>query len=268
MLGVKSEKFPDCRTGDSALAVKIRKTLLITVQTPRSAFIQGARDQVPVLLGMIPFGMIAGAAPVAAGMEPWLAIAMSVIIYAGAAQLAAIQLMVLHAPVGVVIATVLIVNLRMAMYSAALAPYFRKLSLARRWCYAYLITDHSFAFVTATCKPDDPPEIISAYYRGVASVMWVAWQLCVIAGIVIGARVPASWSLDFTVPLVFLAVVAPALTTRAHFCAASVAAVAAIFTHSMPMRVGLIAAALTGIAVGTWLDARAEKSMMTKSALP
>ncbi len=241
---------------------------MITVQTPRSAFIQGARHQAPVLLGMIPFGMIAGAAPVAAGMEPWLAIAMSVIIYAGAAQLAAIQLMVLHAPAGVVIATVLIVNLRMAMYSAALAPYFCKLSLARRWCYAYLITDHSFAFVTTYCKPDDPPEIISAYYRGVASVMWVAWQLCVIAGIVIGARVPSSWSLDFTVPLIFLALVAPALATRAHVFAALVAAVAALFTHALPMRVGLIAAALTGIIVGTWLDARREKLLAQSGATP
>jgi 4-azaleucine resistance transporter AzlC len=226
------------------------------METPRSAFRAGMRDQAPIILGMIPFGLIAGAAPVAAGMDPWLAIAMNVIVYAGAAQLAAVSLMAQHVPVPIVIATVLVVNLRFVMYSAALAPYFARLSTGKKWLYSYVITDHGFALLTAKMKPDAPIHAIDNYYRGVAVMMWMSWNTFAIIGALVGARVPASWSLDFTIPLVFLALVLPSLTSRAHWWAAGVASVMAVFTFSMPLKLGLITSALVGVAVGTWLDLR------------
>jgi 4-azaleucine resistance transporter AzlC len=229
------------------------------MQTPRSAFFAGVRDQIPIIFGMLPFGMIAGAAPVASGMDPWLAMAMNVIIYAGAAQLAAISLMAQHVPMPIVVATALVVNLRFVMYSAALAPYFAKFSTPRKWLFSYLIVDHGFALLTAKYKPDDPPELIESYYSGITFTMWTTWQMAVGLGILLGTRVPPSWSLDFTIPLVFLALVLPSLTSRAHWCAAGAASVMAIFTQSMPLKLGLIAAAAVGIAVGTFLDMRQEK---------
>ena len=225
----------------------------------RAVFFSGVRDQAPIILGMIPFGMIAGAAPIASGMDPWLAMAMNVIIYAGAAQLAAISLMAQHVPMPIVVLTALVVNLRFVMYSAALAPYFSTLSTPRKWLYSYLIVDHGFALLVAKFKPDDAPELIDAYYRGVTFTMWVAWQLSVGLGILLGTRVPPSWSIDFSIPLVFLALVLPSLTTRAHWCAAAAASVTAVFTQSMPLKLGLIAAAVVGIVVGTFLDTRQQK---------
>jgi 4-azaleucine resistance transporter AzlC len=243
---------------------KLRSFLLM--QTPRSphrasrtAFFAGVRDQAPIILGMIPFGMIAGAAPVASGMDPWLAMAMNVIIYAGAAQLATISLMAQHVPMPIVVATALVVNLRFVMYSAALAPYFAKLSTSRKWLFSYLITDHGFALLTAKYKSDDAPELIEGYYGGVTCTMWISWQIAAALGVLVGAQVPPGWSLDFTIPLVFLALVLPSLTTRAHWCAAAAASVMAIFTQSMPLKLGLITAAVVGITVGTILDMRQEK---------
>jgi 4-azaleucine resistance transporter AzlC len=234
-----------------------------TLRSPsRSAFFAGVRDQVPIIFGMLPFGMIAGAAPVASGMDPWLAMAMNVIIYAGAAQLAAISLMAQHVPMPIVVATALVVNLRFVMYSAALAPYFAKLSTPRKWLFSYLITDHGFALLTAKFKPDDAPELIDGYYGGVTFTMWTTWQMAVALGILLGTKVPPGWSLDFTIPLVFLALVMPSLVTRAHWCAAGAASVMAIFTQSMPLKLGLIAAAAVGIVVGTLLDARNEKLLV------
>ena len=233
------------------------------MQTPRSpyrvAFLAGMRDQSPIILGMVPFGMIAGAAPVASGMDPWLALAMNVIIYAGAAQLAAISLMAQHVPVPIVVATALVVNLRFVMYSAALAPYFAKLSTPRKWLFSYLITDHAFALLTAKYKPDAAPELIKGYYSGVTFTMWTAWQTSALLGILLGTRVPPSWSLEFTIPLVFLALVLPSLTTRAHWFAAAAASLTAIFTQTMPLKLGLITAAVVGVVIGTWFDIRHEK---------
>jgi 4-azaleucine resistance transporter AzlC len=225
----------------------------------RAAFFSGVRDQAPIILGMLPFGMIAGAAPVASGMDPWLAMAMNIIIYAGAAQLAAISLMAQHVPMPIVVATALVVNLRFVMYSAALAPYFAKLSTSRKWLFSYLITDHGFALLTAKYKSDAAPELIEGYYGGVTCTMWISWQMAAALGVLVGAKVPPSWSLDFTIPLVFLALVLPSLTTRAHWCAAAAASVMAIFTQSMPLKLGLITAAVVGVAVGTILDMRQEE---------
>jgi predicted branched-subunit amino acid permease len=113
--------------------------------------------------------------------------------------------------------------------------------------------------LTTKLKPDAPQEVIDGYYRGLNYTMWCGWQICTITGALLGARVPASWSLDFTIPLVFLALVLPSLATRAHWTTAGVASVMAIFTHSMPLKLGLITSALAGVAIGTWLDMKSEK---------
>ena len=220
------------------------------MQTTRSAFNQGLRDQVPFILGYMPFGLITGAAAVSAGADPWLAMGMSVIMFAGAAQLAAISLLAQHAPAAIVVLTVLVVNLRMVMYSAAMAPYFRKTPTLRKWLFSYLLTDHGFALITTKFDKQHVPKHIDAYYFGVTSAMWCSWHASVAIGVFAGTLVPVRWSLDFAIPLVFLSLVLPALQTRSHWNAAIAATLAAAFCTSLPLKLGLIAAAATGILVG------------------
>lgn len=231
------------------------------MQTARSAFFQGLRDQVPFIPGFVPFGLITGAASISAGMDPWLSMAMSVIMFAGAAQLAALSLLAQHAPGGIVVLTVLIVNLRMMMYSAACAPYFRQTPRLRKWLFAYLLTDHVFAMLTTRFDKHHVPAYLDAYYFGVTGSMWCIWQASVAIGVFAGTLIPAQWSLDFAIPLVFLSLVFPALRTRSHWCAALAAGVAAAFCTALPLKLGLVAAAITGIVVGAlaerWSVARA-----------
>lgn len=220
------------------------------MNTTRSAYFAGLRDQSPGILGNIPFGLITGAAASSAGIDPWLALGMSVIMFAGAAQLAAISLIAQHAPGGIVVLTVLIVNLRMMMYSAAIAPYFRHTPRARKWLFSYLLTDHAFALITTKFDKHQPPEHLDAYYFGATSTMWWVWQAGVSVGIFAGTLVPAKWSLDFAIPLVFLSLVLPALKTRNHWIAALVAATAAACCASLPLKLGLIAGAVAGVIAG------------------
>ena len=226
------------------------------VQTRQQAYLQGAKDAFPSVIGLIPFGLIVGTASTAAGMDPWLALAMSIIVYAGASQLAAIALMVQSAPMAIVLATVLVVNLRFVMYSASLAPFFRELSTSRKWLLSYGLTDHLFALVNARFTPDGSHKHVDAYYIGGAVPTWLTWNTMVAIGIFAGTLVPKQWSLDFAIPLVFLALVFPALTTRTHWITAGVALVAAFFTAGLPMKLGLITAAFVAVAIGTWLDYR------------
>jgi predicted branched-subunit amino acid permease len=220
------------------------------LHTPRSAFLSGIKDQSPGIIGNVPFGLITGAAATSAGLDPWLAMGMSIIVFAGAAQLAAIALIAQHAPAGIVVLTVAVINMRMLMYSAAVAPYFRRATTGEKWLFSYLLTDHAFALVTSKFKPHDVPAEINAYYLGAGSAMWIIWQLAVVIGVFAGTLVPQKWSLDFAIPLVFLSLVIPALTTRAHWAAAIAAGTAAAFCVSFPLRLGLVAAAVVGIVAG------------------
>ncbi len=224
--------------------------------TPQHAFRQGLQDALPSVAGLMPFGLIVGAASTAAGMDPWLAMAMSVILFAGASQLAAMGLMLQSAPPVIVVATVLVVNLRFMMYSAAVAPYFRGVSTPKKWLLAYGLTDHLFALLTTRFDPDRPSPHIVSYYGAAALVTWFAWNVMVAIGIFAGTLLPKSWSIDFAIPLVFLALVMSALNSRAHWWTAAIAGVAAYFTAALPMKLGLIAAAVIGVMVGTWLDSR------------
>jgi 4-azaleucine resistance transporter AzlC len=223
-------------------------------------FRQGLKDGIPSVVGMIPFALIVGTASSAAGLDPWLALAMSLLLYAGASQLAAIGLLAQSAPMLIVVATVLVVNLRFVMYSAALAPYFRRFSIRKKWLFAFCITDHLFALVTTKFKPDDKAKDISDYYTAVSMMTWVVWNSMVAIGIFAGTLVPKNYSLDFAIPLVFLALVLPALNSKAHWLTAIVAAIAAFFTAALPMKLGLIAAALVGVIVGTVMDASRERA--------
>lgn len=224
------------------------------MDSPRSAFLAGVRDQAPGVIGNIPFGLITGAAASAAGMDPVIAIAMSIIVFAGAAQLVAIQLISEGAPGAMIVLAALVVNLRMMMYSAAVAPFFSTLSLRWKFLVGYLLTDHAFALMTARFNPDDPNPHKRWYYLGAGTLMWIVWQIALAIGVFIGVQVPASWSLEFLIPLMFISLVAPALKTRPQLTAAFCAAVASVFTASLPLKSGLMVAAVAGVAGGLIME--------------
>lgn len=107
----------------------------------RQAFTAGLQAVAPMLPGVVPFGMTAGVAGLDAGLGGELAFAMSVVIFAGASQIASAQLLGAEAAPALVVLTALLINLRMVMYSASLAPHFAPLPLRWRLPMAYLLTE-------------------------------------------------------------------------------------------------------------------------------
>lgn len=215
----------------------------------RAEFFAGCRAFVPMLMSIVPFGMVCGAAAVSAGMTPWQAFAMSLVIFAGSAQIAATQLFASGAPLIVIVATAAVVNLRFMMYSASLGPHFRPLK--RRWkaLFAYLITDQAYALSIVRYMQENEGKNLHWFYFGLASAIWACWQMATIAGILLGSLVPPSWSLDFIVPLTFIAMVVPLLSDRAMLIAAAAGGLASVLLI-LPLKLNLIAAALIGIAAG------------------
>ena len=214
----------------------------------RSSALAGVRDVAPFLLGIAPFGLVAGAAVVAAGLPPELAVGLSVLVFAGASQLAAVDLLGAGANAAVVVLTVLVINLRMVMYSASLAPYLDRLSLGERVPVAYLLTDQAFALSVTRFEEEEVAR--TWYYLGVALTLWVVWQVCTVVGVVVGARVPDGVPLEFAVPLTFLALLVPAVEGRASGTAALVGGGVAVALATAPFNLGLLVGALVGVVAG------------------
>lgn len=227
--------------------------------SPTFEFLSGVRDELPILVGVVPFGMIYGVVAVGAGLSPLTAQAMSAIVFAGSAQFLMAQLYGIGTPALVILLAAAIVNLRHALYSASVAPYLRKLNNAWKWLLAYLLTDEAFAVsILHFHKPH--PASTSDYRHffllGSGLALWSTWQLSTALGILLGAQIPASWSLEFTLTLTFIGMVVPSLKDRAGAAAAIVAGLAALLAFALPLKLGLVIASLVGILAGLVMEKR------------
>ena len=216
------------------------------------AALQGATAALPMLLALIPFGVIFGALAAAAGMGLAATLGMTSIVVAGAAQLAALQLMTDGAPALVAVATAAVVNLRMAMYSASVATHWRGASLKARLAAAFVLFDMSYGLAIRRYaeRPSLPLDEKLGFYFGAGGVCLVVWIAATLAGALLGARVPPEWGLSVAPALVFLSVAAPFLRARPHLAAAGVAAGVALLGAGLPYGLGLTAGAAAGIGAG------------------
>ncbi len=221
----------------------------------------GAASIAPMLVGVVPFGLVAGATPAVNGLGGWAAIGLSTIVFAGASQLAAADVLGNGGSATVAALAACTINLRMLLYSASLAPHLAGEPLRRRLAAAYFLTDQAYAVsITRWTAAGDRPERRMPFYFGGALLLWVVWQLSTIAGALIGSAVPDALPLDFAVPLVFLVLLVPAITTRPAAVAAiagGAAAVAAAEAGAGPLSV--MAGAAAGIAAGATAEGLADR---------
>ena len=222
----------------------------------RNNFLTGVRAAVPVLPGIAAFGIITGVAMVASGITPPAAMLMSVIVFAGASMIASAQLLASGTPALMLVIATAFINLRFMMYSASLRLHFAQAPLGRRLAIAYLTADNVYGLMLNrfTEHPGDPGKV--EYFLGAGIVVWAAWQLAVLGGILIGAGVPAAWRLEFAAPLAFIAMSVPLLRSRGMIAAALAAGVAVVLAHELPFRLNIVAAAATGIAAGLLFERR------------
>ncbi|GAB4452324.1 MAG: AzlC family ABC transporter permease [Anaerolineales bacterium] len=219
-------------------------------------FWAGVRAEFPLLIGVFPFGMIYGALALNAGLSKAAAQMMSSIVFAGSSQFVAAQLIHESAPGLVIVLTIAVVNLRHMLYSASLAPYLASLSTRWKTLLSYLLTDEAYAPTILHYERSGVQPFGHWFLLGAGLALWSTWQVSTALGIFLGAAIPDSWSLDFALPLTFIAMVVPALKGRPYIAAALSAGIVALAAHALPFKLGLILAALTGIAAGTVLEGR------------
>lgn len=221
-----------------------------------SMFWSGVRAEFPLLVGVFPFGMIYGALALNAGLSLAASQMMSSIVFAGSSQFVTTQLVHDAAPAAVIILTIAVVNLRHMLYSASLAPYLKNLSLRWKFLLSYLLTDEAYAPSIIKYEQEGITSLSHWFVFGAGFSLWFIWQTSTALGIFLGAAIPKSWPLDFALPLTFIAMVMPMMKNRPMIAAALSAGTVALLAFSLPYKLGLILAALTGIVVGTILEGR------------
>ena len=160
------------------------------------------------------------------------------------------------APALVIIVTIAVVNLRHMLYSASLAPYLHDLSLRWKALLSYLLTDEAYAPTIIKYEREGIKPFSHWFLLGAGFSLWFTWQVSTALGIFLGTAIPEDWPLDFALPLTFIAMVVPILKNRPMVASALSAGVVALFAFSLPYKLGIILAALTGILVGTILESR------------
>ena len=222
----------------------------VHAQAPARAALMGLVTSLPVIMGTFPFGLVTGALAAEAGMTPLEAVGMSVLVFAGAGQVTALGLYAGGAPAWLAAAASIVVNLRFVMYSAAMAPIFRPLSLWRKCLYAYVLTDQAYVLSVDHYQRRGFPLLEGTFYLALSAAIWVSWVAGTLLGAVFGAVLEPGGGLDFVIPLIFISLLVPALRDRPAVAAAVTSGTVTLLAYRLPLNLGLLAATLAGIAAG------------------
>lgn len=232
-------------------------TNLPTSPTPRAEFWRGARATIPLIIGMLPFGLIFGVVAINNGISPAETMALSIFVFAGMAQFVAVGLVVGGAALPLILLTTFIINLRHVLYGAALAPYVRP--LPQRWLIplGFMLTDASFVVAIQRYQQDDNSAYKHWYFLGSSVVMYLCWQTITLVGIIAGGEIPnlEDLGLDFAVVVSFIGMIVPQTKDRPAVAAVLVSSIIAVIAHPLPNQLWLFVAALAGVIAGVVAEA-------------
>lgn len=219
-------------------------------------FNQGVIDSIPLVLGGLPFGVIFGTLAMNAGFDIWQTIGMSSIVFAGSAQFVAVGMLAAGTSLGFIVGATIIINLRHLIYAASMLPHVKHLPQKWRIPLGFLLVDEVFA-ATYPRHLNNPQYTNNHWhYLGVGVSFFVSWNVATIVGIFFGANIEgiADWGLDFAMSATFIGMVMPHLINKPMIAGVLTSAILALVTYSLPHKIGLVIASISGMAVGYLLE--------------
>ena len=230
----------------------------------QDAWREGFRAGLPTLFGIAAWGLVVGIAMVKAGLSVPQAIGMTLLVFAGSAQLASLPLNVANAPVWVIFATALVVNLRFVIFSALLAPHFAHLPWRQRFTLGYISGDMTVALFLQRFPSEAPAPGKLSYLKALMYPNWVAWQAGSIAGVLLGSTVPPQWGLGFAGTLAIVCITIPLVANKAALCGVVVAGAVAVAAAGLPYKLGLLAAVVVGMLAAMAVEETLERLKVKK----
>jgi predicted branched-subunit amino acid permease len=228
-------------------------------QPNQDAWREGYQAGLPTLFGIAAWGMVVGIAMVKTGLSVLQASGMTLLVFAGSAQLASLPLILAHAPIWVIFATALVVNLRFVIFAALLAPHFAHLPWRQRFFLGYISGDMTVALFLQRFPSPAPVVGKLSYLKGLMYPNWVAWQVGSLAGIFVGSAIPAEWGLGFAGTLAILCITVPLVINSAALCGVLVAGAVAVLAYPLPYKLGLLLAVVVGMLAAMTVEETLEK---------
>ncbi|WP_316015798.1 AzlC family ABC transporter permease [Roseobacter sp. HKCCA0434] len=224
-------------------------------------FWRGARDGLPFTLVVTPFALLFGVVATETGLTLLETMAMTVLVIAGAAQFTAVALLEDGAPIAIIVATALAVNLRMMLYSASMSTHLGGLPTWKKALAAYFLVDQSYAAAVLKYEAEPGASVAAkfAYFMGVMLPIAPLWYGFTLVGVLVGSAIPPEYALDFAVPITFIALVAPALRSLPHLVAAIVSVIVALALVWVPYSLGLMVAAAVAMCAGAATEIALER---------
>ena len=215
---------------------------------------KGAIDVSPLMIPVVPFGIIYGVIGMDLGIGPYMTLGLSIIIFGGASQILLLELFSGGASSLVILSSVGAVNARHVLYGAVLSEHLSSLKLSWKIILSYVMTDQAFAVSNNYFKKDN--KNIDQHYHllGSGFTCWTIWQVSTILGIVLGSVVPEKLGVSFTISLTFLALLIGDFRKFKNIIVMLVSGlVATIGYNTIPFKAYIIVAALTALIVGVLL---------------
>lgn len=218
-------------------------------------FMQGVKDCVPTLLGYLSIGFAAGVVEKTAGLSIAEIAMMSLLLYAGSAQFIVAGMIAASSSATSIIITVLFVNLRHLLLSAALSPYFKHLSPFKNMLVGSLLTDETFG--VAINEATRRNTLSEQWMHGLNITAYLNWLVGNLAGAFLGQWIlnPEQLGLDYALVSMFIGLLVLAMLGRKQIIRDAIVAVIAIIiavTVSLmgSSSLGVIAATIIASTVG------------------
>ena len=216
--------------------------------------IKGIIDVSPLMIPVVPFGIIYGVIGMDLGIGPYMTLGLSIIIFGGASQIVLLQLFSGGASSLVILSSVGAVNARHELYGAVLSEHLSSLKLSWKIILSYVMTDQAFAVSNNYFKKNNRDSNQHYHLLGSGFTCWTIWQLSTILGIVLGSIVPEELGLSFTISLTFLALLISDFRKFKNIIVMIVSGlVATIGYNTIPFKAYIIVAAITALIVAALL---------------
>ena len=217
------------------------------MQSNFKIFLKGIFDVIPIMIPVVPFGLIFGVLSIDIGFSPIETMGMSLIIFGGASQIVLLQLFSGGASSLVIISSVGAVNSRHLLYGAVVSEHLSDLKLVWKIIISYFLVDQAFAVSNEYLKKNNNS---NRYFHlvGGGVTCWIIWQSTTILGIILGAAIPEKLGLSFAVPLTFLALLVNDFRKLINVIVIIISGlVATIGYNHIPFKAYVIVAALAGL---------------------
>ncbi len=223
-------------------------------ESSKAVFLLGMKTVLPILIGVVPFGMIMGVVSAEGNLTAFETFFRAVFVFAGVAELVMLDLLAQNATIWIIVLSAFVINLRQLIYSASIGEHYKEQPLFWKLLLSYTLVDQVYALSMQYFAEHPNSPFKRFYHFGTAVPIAVCWFGAITIGFYLGAIIPETLSLNFVIPLMFLSLIPPAIKGYAYIAAAFVSATVALLAFGLPNNLGLIIAICAGILIGTILE--------------